>query len=68
MTIMRILLISPINRTYVVMPMLGLMYLASIARKEHCQVDIMDCKKEKMVKEVIRKKILIATGSSGGHL
>lgn len=44
---MRILLVSPINRTYVIMPPLGLGYLASSVRKRH-SVSILDCKKEGM--------------------
>lgn len=43
---MKILLVSPINRTYVVMPMLGLGYLASVAKKYNHSVDFLDCKKE----------------------
>lgn len=41
---MKILLVSPINRTYVIMPSLGLGYLASIARKDGHKVQILDCK------------------------
>lgn len=44
---MKILFVVPINRTYVIAPLLGLGYLASIARKKH-DVTILDCKKEKM--------------------
>jgi radical SAM superfamily enzyme YgiQ (UPF0313 family) len=41
---MNILFVSPINRTYVIMPMLGLGYLASIARKGSHQITMLDCK------------------------
>lgn len=44
---MKILLVNPINRTYVIMPSLGLGYLASTVRNRH-SVTILDCKKEKM--------------------
>lgn len=43
---MKILLIVPINRTYVIMPMLGLGYLASVAKRYGCDVAILDCKRE----------------------
>ncbi len=45
---MKILLVSPINRTYVIMPNIGLGYLASALRKEEHQVKILHCAKEKM--------------------
>ena len=45
---MRVLLISPINRTYVVMPSLGLGYIASVLRKEGHDVNILHCINEKM--------------------
>lgn len=45
---MRVLLVSPINRTYVVMPNLGLGYLASALRKHNHHVEILHCMKEKM--------------------
>lgn len=49
---MRILLVTPYNRTYVIMPSLGLGYLASIARGSGHQVDILHCIKDKIrVKE-----------------
>lgn len=44
---MKLLLISPINRTYVIMPSLGLGYLGSVARKHSFGVTMLDCKKEK---------------------
>jgi len=45
---MKILLVSPINRTYVIMPNLGLGYLAAALRKQGHQVKILHCAKEKM--------------------
>ena len=44
---MRVLLVSPINRTYVVMPNLGLGYLASALKKDGHYVEILHCMKEK---------------------
>lgn len=45
---MNILLINPINRSYVIMPSLGLGYLASRARTKGHTVTILNCLKEKM--------------------
>jgi len=45
---MNILLLNPINRSYIVMPSLGLGYLASQARKYEHTVTILNCIKEKM--------------------
>jgi len=45
---MRILLVTPYNRTYVIMPSLGLGYLASIARKAGHEVSILHCIKERI--------------------
>jgi radical SAM superfamily enzyme YgiQ (UPF0313 family) len=45
---MKVLLVSPINRTYVVMPNLGLGYLAAALRKDKHDVRILHCAKEKM--------------------
>lgn len=45
---MKVLLVSPINRTYVIMPNLGLGYLASALRKNGHVVSILHCMKEKM--------------------
>lgn len=44
---MKVLLVNPINRTYVIIPSLGLGYLASSIRKKH-SVTILDCKKKNM--------------------
>lgn len=43
---MKILLVTPYNRSYVIMPSLGLGYLASIARKAGHDVEILHCIKE----------------------
>jgi radical SAM superfamily enzyme YgiQ (UPF0313 family) len=45
---MRILLLNPINRTYVVMPSLGLGYLATIARERGHQVTVLNSARERM--------------------
>jgi len=45
---MKVLLVSPINRTYVVMPNMGLGYLATALRKNGHEVKILHCAKEKM--------------------
>jgi radical SAM superfamily enzyme YgiQ (UPF0313 family) len=45
---MKILLTNPINRSYVVMPSLGLGYLAAVLREEGHEVSILDCIKERM--------------------
>ena len=45
---MNILLVNPINRSYVIMPSLGLGYLASRARKRGHTITILNCLKEKM--------------------
>lgn len=52
---MRILFITPYNRSYVIMPSLGLGYLASIAREEGHDVEILNCMKEKMKPEDLAK-------------
>ncbi len=44
----RVLLIVPINRSYVVMPPMGLGYLATVARDAGYEADILDCLKEKL--------------------
>jgi len=44
---MKVLLMTPINRTYVIMPNLGLGYLATCLRKEGHEVTILNCAKEK---------------------
>lgn len=44
----RILFIVPINRTYVIMPHLGLGYLASVARESGFRPRILNCLKERM--------------------
>jgi len=44
---MRVLLLIPINRTYVVMPSLGLGYIASVLKRAGHQVTILHCAKEK---------------------
>ena len=45
---MKVLLISPINRSYVVMPSLGLGYIASVLRENNHEVKILNCIKEKV--------------------
>ena len=45
---MKVLLVSPINRTYVIMPNLGLGYLASALREKGHIVSMLHCMKEKM--------------------
>lgn len=45
---MKILFVNPINRSYIVMPSLGLGYLAAQARKRGDAVTILNCLKEKM--------------------
>lgn len=45
---MRILLVTPYNRTYVIMPSLGLGYLASIAKQSGHEVSILHCIKDKI--------------------
>lgn len=45
---MKIVLINPINRSYVVMPSLGLGYLASELLKDKNEVKILNCLKEDM--------------------
>lgn len=48
---MKLLFLNPINRSYVVMPSLGLGYLASVAIRAGCEVKILNCIKEKMTYE-----------------
>lgn len=45
---MNILLVVPINRSYVIMPSLGIGYLATIAKEQGHKVKILHCLKEKM--------------------
>ncbi len=45
---MKIILINPINRSYVIMPSLGLGYLASELLKDKHEVRILNCLKEKL--------------------
>lgn len=45
---MKIILINPINRSYVIMPSLGLGYLASELIKDKNEVKILNCLKENM--------------------
>lgn len=45
---MKVLLATPINRTYVLMPSLGLGYLASVLRETGHDVEILHCMNEKM--------------------
>ncbi len=52
---MRILFITPYNRSYVIMPSLGLGYLASIAREEGHNVEILNCMKERVKPEDFTK-------------
>ncbi|MEA3307538.1 MAG: cobalamin-dependent protein, partial [Elusimicrobiota bacterium] len=49
---MKITLINPINRSYVVMPSLGLGYLAGQLLKDDHEVKILNCLKEKMTFEM----------------
>jgi len=44
---MKILLMTPINRSYVIMPSIGLGYLASVLRKKQHEVRILHCLKDK---------------------
>lgn len=57
---MNTLLVIPINRTYVIMPSLGLGYLAAVLSAKGHAVSILDCKKERMTyegfSEYIRKE------------
>ncbi len=48
MKIMKILLVTPYNRTYVIMPSLGLGYLASIARQLGHEVNVLHCVKDRI--------------------
>ena len=45
---MRLLLVSPANRSYVVMPSLGLGYLAAVSRKAGHEVRILSCLERRM--------------------
>jgi anaerobic magnesium-protoporphyrin IX monomethyl ester cyclase len=54
----KILFLIPINRTYVIMPPLGLGYLSTIARAEGFEPKILDCLKEKMTYEAFEDHIL----------
>lgn len=45
---MKVLLVNPINRSYVVMPSLGLGYLAAVSRQAGHHVYIVNCLKERM--------------------
>ncbi|MDP8235248.1 MAG: radical SAM protein [Candidatus Erginobacter occultus] len=45
---MKILLATPINRSYVVMPSLGLGYLAARVSRQEFDVTILNCQKERM--------------------
>ncbi len=45
---MKVLLVNPINRSYVVMPSLGLGYLAAVSRQTGHDVSILNCLKERM--------------------
>lgn len=45
---MKILLATPINRSYVVMPSLGIGYLAAVARNAGHHVSVLNCQKESM--------------------
>lgn len=47
----RVLLVTPINRSYVIMPSLGLGYLASIAIQAGHHVSVLNCMKENMSHE-----------------
>lgn len=54
---MRVLLISPLNRSYVVMPSLGLGYLAGVLKRDGHQVQILHCIKEKLTFDSFQKII-----------
>lgn len=54
---MKILLVTPVNRSYVVMPSLGLGYLASVSREAGHDVTILDCLKERMTHESFERYI-----------
>lgn len=45
---MNVLLVNPINRSYIIMPSLGLGYLASRIRRQGHTVNILHCLKERM--------------------
>lgn len=45
---MKVLLFTPTNRSYVIVPRLGLAYLAAIARRAGHQVTLLDCLKERL--------------------
>ncbi len=55
----RILLVVPINRSYVVMPPLGLGYLATVAREAGCDPDILDCLKRGLDFEQFEKYVAV---------
>lgn len=44
----KVLLVTPINRSYVIMPSLGLGYLASVLRQSGHEVSVLNCIKERM--------------------
>lgn len=55
---MKVLLVQPNNRSYVIMPSLGLGYLAAVLRNEGHDVVILNCLLEQISPEEFRKRIL----------
>ena len=54
---MNVLLVTPANRSYVVMPSLGLGYLAAVARGAGHSVEILNCLKERITHEGFAKHL-----------
>lgn len=52
-----VLLVTPINRSYVVMPSLGLGYLAAAAREAGHEVAILDCGKERLTHQGFARRL-----------
>ena len=55
---MNILLLNPYNHSYVVMPSIGLGYLASVLRKEGHRLHIINCIKDKLKAQDINKFVI----------
>lgn len=54
---MKILLVNPVNRSYVVMPSLGLGYLAALLQTDGHNVRILNCIKERMTHESFEEHV-----------